>query len=285
MVKALLLGVCLAAPITAQTATPRSGTPNDAPPVRSELTISTTRIATASSPLALVKEKYEVVKIKTEDDLEISGAWYEPHKSSKRVAGIVLIHDAGGDRSKLEKLAERIAKARIAVLSIDLRGHGESKTEDCDWSKASAQEKKALWAFAQKDVDAAVKWLLSQESVHPTRLCMLGYREGCALVARHMKTETNALAVALLEPPQEAYGFDLERDLLDLEGIPTRIVSAQGNGDKEAEAMAKKVNEKARGGNPFIEFFLEQPPMLENSRSLAKIAGFFKSHGTPSRGR
>ncbi len=284
MVKALILGVCLVAPITAQTANPRSGTPNDAPAVRSELTISATRIATASSPLTVAKEKYDVVKIKTEDNVEISGSWYEPRRSSKRVPGIVLVHDAGGDRAKLEKLAESLSRGRFAVLSIDLRGHGQSKSEDCDWTKANAQEKKALWAFAQKDVDAATKWVLSQKSVHPHRLCMVGYREGCALVARHMKDADDAIAVTLLEPPKEAYGFDIEKDLYDLEGIPTRIVGAKGNGEKEAEAMANKVKEKTLD-NPFLEFYLEQPPLLDDTSALRRVTGWFKKHATPKKGR
>ena len=60
----------------------------------------------------------------------------------------LLVHDAGASRTQLEPVADRLSKQGFGVLTLDLRGHGGSKTAKLDWEKLSEADKKSAWAFA-----------------------------------------------------------------------------------------------------------------------------------------
>ena len=226
----------------------------------------------------------QTVEITTEDKLKLKASWYPPRKKGRPVPGVVLIHDAGADRSTMGIIAERLRKDGFAVIAVDLRGHGESKTDDLDWNQLAEDEQKAQWAFAQRDVDATVDWILAQDNVHSTRLALVGHGAGCALAVRHMRDDDNAVAVALIEPRPKSYGFEVHKDLVDLEGLPTYVVAPRDAEQESTEAMVEEANSLA-GGDPFVELWLTRPPVLEDRKTAKKVSNFLKLHAMPKKGR
>ncbi len=65
---------------------------------------------------------FETVTLTADDGVQIS-AWYRPPTNG---AVIILLHGAGGTRESMRQYAEMLARHGYGVLSLDLRGHGES---------------------------------------------------------------------------------------------------------------------------------------------------------------
>jgi dienelactone hydrolase len=241
-----------------------------------QITASTTP---ASAPQS--KAATEPVEIKTQDGQLLKGIFFKPGK--ERAPAALLVHDAGADRKQLEPFVERLGKLGFGVLAVDLRGHGESKSAKLDWSKLSESEREAVWSFGLRDVDAAADWLLEQPSIHSTSLSLIGYGAGCALVARHARSDENVVCMALLAPRPEEYGFDVKADIQILEGLDTFVVTTK---DEEAERMVEEANALA-AGNPYIELFFAKPKqgLLEDKSVPSKVASWLGDKALPKKGR
>jgi len=258
MQRALILAALVAAPITARS-TP-SGSPG---PGR-------------------VGERVDRVEFTTSDRLKLAGTFYQP--KDDRAPGAVLVHDAGGNRTQLDAIAGRLQRLGFAVLTFDVRGHGESKSSKADWNQLDEKGRKTLWAQGVRDVRAASEWVLKQKSVHSTKLSLLGYGSGCALVARHAKEDENVVSLTLLSPKPSDLGFDVRGDIEYLIGLPTYVVAARNN---HTEAMVEEAN-KLAGGNPYIELFLAKPKatdVLDDHKVPAKVTGWMSDVVRPKRGR
>lgn len=106
---------------------------------------SSAKKGTGKSPNGFVAQS-----IKTTDNITLS-AWYSRPKNGK---AIILVHGAGGHKASMQKYAMFFVKQSYGVLSIDLRGHGESegKTNRFGWQ-------------GTKDIGAAVEFLKKQTDV------------------------------------------------------------------------------------------------------------------------
>lgn len=66
------------------------------------------------------------LELKTSDNATIA-AWFYPKPEDAAEQGtVILVHDLGGSHQTVEPLAQTLQKAGYAVVSPDLRGHGES---------------------------------------------------------------------------------------------------------------------------------------------------------------
>lgn len=222
----------------------------------------------------------ETVALKTKDGETLQGSFYKPDATAP---GVLLVHDAGGDRSQLEPLAERMSKQGFGVLTVDLRGHGGSKSAKLDWNKLSENDRKATWSLAPKDIDAAASWLGSQPAIVGTSLTLVGYGAGCALAVRHAKGDENVVCMVLLAPNAADYGFDVRADIQTLVGLPTFVATPK---DDEAEKMAQEAN--ASSGNPYLDIVLTPPKVatpLEDKNLPGKVLKWVSEKAMPKKGK
>jgi len=79
---------------------------------------------------------------------------------SRRAAVVILLHDAGQNRSSFDLLVPVLHHAGLAVLAIDLRGHGESIEPAALRLRTRAAERDPkLYREMVNDVQAAYRWL------------------------------------------------------------------------------------------------------------------------------
>jgi dienelactone hydrolase len=230
--------------------------------------------AAAASPVAppaarAGKPEVEVVQVPTEDGIQLQADFYVPKESTTRAPAAILVHDAGGDRSQLTLIAERLQGRGLAVLVPDLRGHGESATPEDAWKSLDDEARSRQWAYTSRDLEAAAKWLKSRGEVHTSNLTMLGLRAGCALAVYHAARDGQVRAVVLIEPATEQLGFDLRREVAGLAGLETKVFTSK---DKESEAQIIQANAtKANDGLEFIDIDLcrTRSDDLVNDRRVA----------------
>jgi len=224
----------------------------------------------------------ETVAIQTADGQMLQASFYKPG-STAAPPGVLLVHDAGGSRSQVDPLADRMSKQGFGVLTLDLRGHGASKSSKLDWEKLSENDRKSTWALAPKDVDAAADWLLAQPGINSTSLALVGYGAGCALAVRHAKGDENVVCMVLLAPHAEDYGFDVRADIQTLVGLPTFVATSK---DAEAEKMALEAN--AFSGNPYLDIVLSPPKLatpLDDKNLPGKVLKWVGDKAMPKKGR
>lgn len=269
MRRVLILAAALAAPIV----TPGS------PALAASAGALPARVHHARQP-AMGGRAPEIVQIKTEDGQTLQGSFYKPASAAP---GVLLVHDAGGNRAQLDPLADRLCKQGFGVLTFDVRGHGGSKSPKVDWEKLSDGDKKSTWALAPKDLDAAAEWLLQQPMIDSTSLALVGYGAGCALAVRHAKGDENVVCMVLLAPNAKDYGFDVRADIETLGGgVPTFIATAK---DHEGERMALACN--AGSGKPYLDIVITPAKVsspLEDKNLPGKVLKWVSEKALPKRG-
>lgn len=285
MDSSLLVTVTLAVLQAAPLAGGSTGTPTDEDAALAVLRAPAAPAAPGSSSRAKVQSK--VVTFVTEDDLTITADYYEPRKKNTRAPSAILVHDAGADRSQMTLFAERLNKQGLAVLVPDVRGHGDSATEDQSWAKLDEKARERLWSFAPRDLEAAALWLEKRTEVHGSNLTVVGLRAGCALAVYHAGRHASVQAVVLIEPAAEpVLGFDLRREIGGLAGLTTKVFTPR---EKQDEAEIIKLDAtKANDGLEFVEIDLTKskgPELVNDRRIAADVAKWVEDRAFPKRGR
>jgi alpha-beta hydrolase superfamily lysophospholipase len=117
------------------------------------------------------------VAIKTTDRLTLAATFY-PSKRGKEAACVILVHDDGGKRAELDRLARRLQLLGAAVLVPDLRGHGDSMGNLKQLRPEDYQD------MVARDLEAAKGFLLKRNNdgeLNIERLGIVGVHLGAAL--------------------------------------------------------------------------------------------------------
>lgn len=138
----------------------------------------------------------ENVTLTTRDGWEIGGTWYEGGEK-----GVILLHmwnshrfdqDTNDEVQKIPRLAERLQENGYSVMTIDMRGHGESTTKvDEDGTithndlidDSSNDPEENDFIKMKYDVEAAADYL--QEKSNITKLGIVGAELGANIALRY----------------------------------------------------------------------------------------------------
>jgi cephalosporin-C deacetylase-like acetyl esterase len=158
----------------------------------------------------LERSGYRIEKLvyEPEPGIPVPALLYLPPGEARRPAA-VLVHGRGKAAANVE--AEAAVKAGQVVLSIDLRGTGETSTTESrngsDWPRyfgdfASGMTAmltgKPLVAMRAEDISRAADWLTTRREVDPSRLMVHGV-EGGAIPALYAAALDSRFKEATLE--------------------------------------------------------------------------------------
>ena len=135
------------------------------------------------------KTMVETVKMNTKDGVEIIGDYYEAQGNK----GALLLHMMPADRKSWIKFAEKLQANNFKVLSIDLRGHGESQGGPDGYKKFSDAEHQA----SIFDVEAGADFL-KEKGV--SALHLVGASIGANLALKYLAEHPETKSAILLSP-------------------------------------------------------------------------------------
>jgi len=123
----------------------------------------------------------QTVNFLTDDGVSIIGSYYSPLKvvsnasSYSTTPTVILLHMLGRDRSTWNTFASTLSqKEAYAVLSIDLRGHGESVKQNNGNTISFQSFSPDDYNKMVLDVKAAKQFLITNKNANPNNISIIG---------------------------------------------------------------------------------------------------------------
>lgn len=182
-----------------------------------------------------------MVFLETEDGTEITGSFYYGSGPS-----VILLHQLGNDRNSWNMFANKLNKRNYTVLSIDLRGHGQSEGK---WQEFDEEDFKDM-IF---DVRAA-KDFLEQQGANTEILITIGASIGANTALNFAAEDEDVKAAALLSPGLNYKGIETGKSAKDID-IPTFIAVSEG--DDYSFDSSKKIHNMIE--NSHLEEYKGEP--------------------------
>ena len=120
------------------------------------------------------------VTMETFDRVQIQGSFEMPEGLPAPIPAALLLHGFGETRAVWNELRERLLLEGWAVMTLDLRGHGQSRMrnrEELDAEEAWRTDSRQF----PLDVEPALDWLKSQPRLDSNRIAVIGTDVGANL--------------------------------------------------------------------------------------------------------
>ena len=173
----------------------------------------------------LLAEKKDVT-IAAGDGFALKGSLYSTGKIGP---GILLLHQCNADRQIYDTLGNMLSAAGYNALTVDFRGFGGSKNAQYP-DLASARDK------MPGDVDAAFKFLTSENSVNKTVLGVIGGSCGVNQAIQAARRHPEVKTLVLLSG-----GTDADGETFIKNSVKMPIFGAASEEDSSAAASIKKI--------------------------------------------
>jgi len=222
----------------------------------------------------------ESMRVETKDKFVLKGDFWKPRKKGRAPAAL-LIHDTLRDRSDYSAIAESLNKRGFAVLCVDLRGHGESITEEFSFAKLDEEKQVIAWTLAIRDLEACTAWLRKREDVHQSNLSLVAHGSASILAARYAERDENVRCVALLAPTAHDLARDLPRTLKKIAGMPTLLVTEKDGRADAVRLVEASFKEEEVDLDDVVEISVmraKDVEMMRDKRLPSTISAFLRKH-------
>src|SRR5215813_2983193 len=139
-----------------------------------QLDVAVTENSTGSAP------SDQTITLKTFDLVELHASLDLPVGVPAPIPAVLLLHGYGENRSVWKDFAEELLGRGWAVMTLDLRGHGESRSKNQRPIEASPDWRTNLHEFPV-DLDPALDWLKSRARVDNKKIVVIGFDVGANL--------------------------------------------------------------------------------------------------------
>ena len=176
----------------------------------------------------------EEVKLTTKDGVRL-GVTYYASSMGKKAVPVVMLHDYKESRAVFHALAQALHSPREpnqdshAVLTVDLRGHGDSTTAEDEFSgrrleiEADRLKTQDFRNMVQFDMEAVRKFLVTKNDageLNLNKLCLIGSGLGA-----NVATSWSAVDWSAEELPRIKQGQDVKALLLASPGLKSHGLS------------------------------------------------------------
>ena len=190
----------------------------------SKLTLSTIIVFLFSAALFAADKKE--VTIAAEDGFSLKGTFYSAGKVGP---GLLLLHQCNADRQIYDTLGTMLSVAGYNALTLDFRGFGGSRNAQYKDLAASRDKMPG-------DVDAAFKFLTSQDQVNKTVIGVVGGSCGVNQAIQAARRHPEIKTLVLLSG-----GTDTDGEAFIKNAAKMPIMGAASEEDTSAAASIKKL--------------------------------------------
>jgi pimeloyl-ACP methyl ester carboxylesterase len=137
-----------------------------------ELKLTVAGTAAAPSDPGPEFQTFDLVKLKASYEL--------PQGVPAPIPAVLLLHGYGENRKVWEGLRKQLLEGGWAVMSLDLRGHGDSTSKNQGPLQANVAWRTSPHEFPL-DIDPALDWLKRQPRLNSRKIVIIGYDVGANL--------------------------------------------------------------------------------------------------------
>jgi pimeloyl-ACP methyl ester carboxylesterase len=176
------------------------------------------------------------VTFMTTDSVTIHATLYLREGTQKSPA-LVLFHMLRRQRQDWETLARDAVQAGFVVLTIDLRGHGQSTK--CGSRTINMKDFSNVdFAAMMEDVRSAVNFVKKEATVDTNCISLIGASIGANLALRYAAADTTIRSVVLLSPGLEYRGLTTEAAMKAYGNRPALLIAARDD-DYSSDSVQK----------------------------------------------
>jgi pimeloyl-ACP methyl ester carboxylesterase len=185
-------------------------------------------------------------ELKTFDLVKLKASFEIPRAVPAPIPAVLLLHGYGEDRKVWAGVRAQFLDRGWAVMSLDLRGHGESTTKNQKPIEPSTTWRTSPHEFPQ-DVDPALDYLKAQTRINSRKIVIVGYDVGAnlALVSSGKFSEVRTVVAV---NPNAAEALQMAGSAQDFHPHSTLVVTTNAS---ESEPLKPYIKEPSR--------FLAQP--------------------------
>lgn len=190
------------------------------------------------------------VVLKTADRQQIAARFWPG--TTEAAPGVVLLHMYKSDRSAWDPVVKALRDRGVAILAIDLRGHGKSAMQGRrDLARSVKKRDSKLFRAMHKDAIAAVRWLAKEGKCDAKRIALVGASVGsCIAVDAARRHPDEVAAVLCMSPVAKSLGLDT---LAHLKTLPATTPLLLLTHRSEIDAGAQKIAD-ARPGTRLVVY-------------------------------
>jgi pimeloyl-ACP methyl ester carboxylesterase len=222
----------------------------------------------------------QVVQFTATDGVRITADYYAPpNKGAADAPVAILLHQYRSDRRSWEPLIPALQARGLAVLALDLRGHGDSAATES--REAVLKRDPQIFKQMQEDVRGAYDWLAVQPGLDRARFVLIGASVGCSIALQYAARDRSVDGVVCLSPGTNYMELDSVGEIRQITG--RRILLLATEDERDAPYSLQKA-----GRNVDVEilkgFQAHGTAMFAQAPKLAdKIADFVqKAVGEPT---
>jgi pimeloyl-ACP methyl ester carboxylesterase len=151
-------------------------------------------------------QKAQKVTLETSDGLKLTAEWHKP--KGKVRGAIVALHMYKSNKKAWEPLVAPSLAEGVAVLAVDLRGHGGSARQGkVDLAPKVEARDPALFAAMKRDAAAAVAFV-KKAGIPPAKIVLAGASVGCSIALHYAASDPAIRGAFLLTPGKKYLGLD-----------------------------------------------------------------------------
>lgn len=144
----------------------------------------------------------QIVTIECDDGYRLAGDYMHRRQARGKLPGILLIHEMGQDRRVWYPLSIHLAGRGYAILTVDLRGHGENPGKMGNPDKTRDELSPEDFLMMPRDIRNSIGHLAIKREIDSGRICVIGAGLGAnlALIAAS-ETWADAIRCAIAISP------------------------------------------------------------------------------------
>lgn len=172
----------------------------------------------------------QAVTFPAADGLRIAADFYPPPVAKRGDAPmVILLHMYKSDRMAWEPLVAPLHDAGLAVLALDLRGHGESATTET--RERVETRDTTVFRDMQHDLRGAYDWLAAQPGIDRARFALIGASVGCSVALQYAAKDRSVDAIVCLSPGLNYLGLDSAGDIHQITGRKILLLATEDERD------------------------------------------------------